>query len=374
MHTVCSSPLDLRLVGMYYYVALSASHGIASSYGLQSWRGCPHLIEHGGQDWTAHVYCVQEVKLSLTHTYSSSVNMRAHAFGFWKQRFGSDCQGLVGNTPSYGRLKDGEVNTRGMPFSVHSLPRWFITFGWNETSKDLGMNPLFRNLADSIDDEPLLVMGDFNTVADMSEVCGHSGDIRVAMEEFQDCISQTGIITLPMQGNLFTWHNHSTDSRSLWKRLDRMLANDRWLARWPDVSYSSLNAWTLDHSPLVIRGDVRRSPVRIFRFDNYLAASSQFIPTVQRIWGNSVVGTAMYSVTRKLKALKPLFRAQRKQKGDLSSNVKLAQEFLATVQNLLRQDRHDPLLLLLENCCRMVYLKAVLLEQQMLQHGRSCSG
>ncbi|KAL0455469.1 UNVERIFIED_CONTAM: hypothetical protein Slati_0886100 [Sesamum latifolium] len=114
-------------------------------------------------------------------------------------------------------------------------------------------------LADSIDDEPWLVIGDFNMVADMSEVCGHSGDILVAMEEFQDCISQTGLITLPMQGDLFTWHNHSTDSRSLWKRLDRMLANDRWLARWPDVSYSSLNARTSDHSPLVI--DVHRSPV-----------------------------------------------------------------------------------------------------------------
>ncbi|KAL0420601.1 UNVERIFIED_CONTAM: hypothetical protein Slati_3083000 [Sesamum latifolium] len=73
-------------------------------------------------------------------------------------------------------------------------------------------------------------MGDFNTVADMSEVCGYSGDIRVAMEEFQGCISQTGLITLPVQGDLFTWHNRSTDSRSLWKRLDRMLANDRWLA------------------------------------------------------------------------------------------------------------------------------------------------
>ncbi|KAL0420583.1 UNVERIFIED_CONTAM: hypothetical protein Slati_3081200 [Sesamum latifolium] len=186
-------------------------------------------------------------------------------------------------------------------------------------------------LADSIDDEPWLVMGDFNTVADMSEVCGYSGDIRVATDEFQDCISQTGLITLPVQGDLFTWHNRSTDSRSLWKRLDRMLANDRWLVRWPDVSYSSLNARTSDHSPLVLRGDASRSPVRIFRFDNYLAASSQFIPTVQRIWRNSVVRTAMYSVTRKLKALKPLFRAKRKQKGDLSSNVKLAQEFWTTV-------------------------------------------
>ncbi|KAL0455473.1 UNVERIFIED_CONTAM: hypothetical protein Slati_0886500 [Sesamum latifolium] len=112
-----------------------------------------------------------------------------------------------------------------------------------------------------------------------------------------------------MQGDLYTWHNRSTGDRSLWKRLDRMLANDRWLDRWPETYYYSLSPRTSDHAPLVIRGDVRRSPVRIFRFDNYLASSSHFLPTVQQVWGRSVVGTAMYSVTRKLKALKPVFRA-----------------------------------------------------------------
>ncbi|KAL0444889.1 UNVERIFIED_CONTAM: hypothetical protein Slati_2211600 [Sesamum latifolium] len=81
----------------YYYVALSASHGIASSYGLQSWRGCPHLTEH--VDRIGQHMC----------TVFESVNMPEHAFGFWKQRFGLDCQGLVGNTPSYGRLEDGEI-------------------------------------------------------------------------------------------------------------------------------------------------------------------------------------------------------------------------------------------------------------------------
>ncbi|KAL0404674.1 UNVERIFIED_CONTAM: hypothetical protein Sradi_2108200 [Sesamum radiatum] len=88
------------------------------------------------------------------------------------------------------------------------------------------------HLVESIEDEPWLVIGNFNTVADLSEVCGNCGDIRLAMEEFQDCISQTGLITLPMQGDLYTWHNRSTGDQSLWKRLDRMLVNDRWLDRW----------------------------------------------------------------------------------------------------------------------------------------------
>ncbi|KAL0458632.1 UNVERIFIED_CONTAM: hypothetical protein Slati_0490400 [Sesamum latifolium] len=100
----------------------------------------------------------------------------------------------------------------------------------------------------------------------------------------------------------------------------------------------------------------------LFRFDNYLASSPNFIPVVHSIWRNQVVGTSMYSVTRKLKALKPLFRQQHKKKGDLSQNVKQAKDFLDIAENLLNIDRHNTLLLRLEHCCRLVYLKAVKLE------------
>ncbi|KAL2235353.1 UNVERIFIED_CONTAM: hypothetical protein Sindi_1267500 [Sesamum indicum] len=49
-------------------------------------------------------------------------------------------------------------------------------------------------------DEAWFVMGDFNAVLDMSDVRGASGDIRQAMEEFQSCVIETGLTTLPMQG------------------------------------------------------------------------------------------------------------------------------------------------------------------------------
>ncbi|KAL0440680.1 UNVERIFIED_CONTAM: hypothetical protein Sradi_0006900 [Sesamum radiatum] len=75
----------------------------------------------------------------------------------------------------------------------------------------------------------------------------------------------------------------------------------------------------------------------------------------------------MYSVTRKLKALKPAFRQQRRKKVDLAMNVKLASGFLEVAQKLLQVDRHNSLLLQLENCCRLVYLKATKLEHVMLR-------
>ncbi|XP_011101348.1 uncharacterized protein LOC105179428 [Sesamum indicum] len=80
-----------------------------------------------------------------------------------------------------------------------------------------------------------------------------------------------------------------------------------------------------------------------------------------------IEGTRMYVVTRKLHALKPIFRSMRQQKGDLSLNVEQAKEFLATAQELLAHDRHDETLLLVEHYCRIVLMKDVKLEQSMLR-------
>ncbi|KAL0439838.1 UNVERIFIED_CONTAM: hypothetical protein Slati_2466800 [Sesamum latifolium] len=221
-------------------------------------------------------------------------------------------------------------------------------------------------ISHTVRDVPWLVGGDFNTVVDDSEVCGQSGDIRGATKEFQSCLRNTGLITLPMQGEWFTWHNCSRGARSLWKQLDQILVNDWWLERWPNTFYVSLNARTSDHSPLVLRGDTPGQSISMFRFDNYLTLSAEFIPSVQRIWQHHIVGTAMFAVTRKLRALKPVFKAQRQKRGDLSNNVKLAAGFLEAAQLLLAQDRHSGVLLLLEFCCKMVLRLASRLEQHML--------
>ncbi|KAL0392990.1 UNVERIFIED_CONTAM: hypothetical protein Sradi_2521800 [Sesamum radiatum] len=132
------------------------------------------------------------------------------------------------------------------------------------------------DLSSCVVDLPWLVLGNFNAVLDMSEFKGPgSHGIIVVME----------VVVL---NKYYT----------------------------PDVRSFGLGA-TREHSPI--------------RFDNYLARSHGFLSKVANVWQNNIYGTMMYSVTRKLKLLKSVFRKMRKEKGDLATNVKLASEFLDIV-------------------------------------------
>ncbi|KAL2237740.1 UNVERIFIED_CONTAM: hypothetical protein Sindi_0965700 [Sesamum indicum] len=229
-----------------------------------------------------------------------------------------------------------------------------VVYGASEVIDRRSLWIALETLAQQCSDIPWMAGGDFNAVRELNEVCGISGDIRMATEEFNAGILDAGLIPLPLQGEWLTWHNCSSSTRSLWKRLDRILINDRWLARFPTSSYHSLTPRISDHSPLVLHGDTQQHNGGMFGFDNYLARSPDFIPIVQNIWHHEIVGVPTYAVTRKLKALKPVFRLQRRNKGDLTLNVQLAKGFLDEAQHLVSSDRQNELYLLLEQCCRLV--------------------
>ncbi|KAL0287501.1 UNVERIFIED_CONTAM: hypothetical protein Sangu_2689100 [Sesamum angustifolium] len=184
-----------------------------------------------------------------------------------------------------------------------------------------------RTLSTGIVDDPWLVLGDFNAVIDDSEVCGRAADTHASMMEFRNCIRDTGLVQLPFIGCPYTWHNCSEGTRSLWKRLDRMLVNLAWMDAWP----------------------VHR-----------------FLESVDSIWKHQITGTAMYNVACKLKNLKAVFRQQKNQTGDLTNNVKKAKYFLDKAQALFENHKED-LFLNLVKCCRQVYATAVKLEISMLQ-------
>lgn len=88
-----------------------------------------------------------------------------------------------------------------------------------------------KQLASVVEDDCWLLMGDFNCVLDPNEICGPSIVCVEAIEKFSDCLVQARLLTLLITGLPFTWHNCSLGSRSLWKRLDRVLGNEEWFVK-----------------------------------------------------------------------------------------------------------------------------------------------
>ncbi|KAL0288243.1 UNVERIFIED_CONTAM: hypothetical protein Sradi_7101800 [Sesamum radiatum] len=70
----------------------------------------------------------------------------------------------------------------------------------------------------AIVDSPWCALGDFNIVIDESESCGGTAEVSHAMAEFREFIRDAGLIHLPFTGCPFTWHNCSSEHRSLWRR------------------------------------------------------------------------------------------------------------------------------------------------------------
>ncbi|KAL2235687.1 UNVERIFIED_CONTAM: hypothetical protein Sindi_1300900 [Sesamum indicum] len=123
---------------------------------------------------------------------------------------------------------------------------------------------------------------------------------------------------------------------------------------------------------MVLYGDRQLQYGGMFRFDNYLARSPDFIPSVQNIWQHNIIGTPMYAVTRKLKALKPIFREQRRNKGDLSHNVQMAKGILEAAQLLVSSRRREELYIQLEHFVDSFWPKQQNLSRLCYNNERRC--
>ncbi|KAL0457676.1 UNVERIFIED_CONTAM: hypothetical protein Slati_0394800 [Sesamum latifolium] len=108
----------------------------------------------------------------------------------------------------------------------HSSSLVTVVYGLNDVISRRELWAQLVDIMETVEEDAWLVLGDFNTVFDLSEVCGTSGDISTAMGDFRACLMDTGLITVPTHGLCFMWHNCSDGPRSLWKKLDRDLSEN----------------------------------------------------------------------------------------------------------------------------------------------------
>lgn len=163
---------------------------------------------------------------------------------------------------------------------------------------------------------PWLVCGDFNNPLSPGDRIG-SNVSWSEIEGFRHCVDVCGLFDLKSSGCFFTWNNKQYGDQRVLCKLDRMLANDDWIAQFPDSVAHFLPEGLFDHSPMVLtttlNSGIRRKP---FRYFNMWSLAEYFVEKVKESWSSSIVGVPMYQVISKLKRLKNVLRSINKEKFD----------------------------------------------------------
>nr|XP_016446838.1 PREDICTED: uncharacterized protein LOC107771891 [Nicotiana tabacum] len=178
------------------------------------------------------------------------------------------------------------------------------------------------------------VIGDFNVIASVEE---KMGGITYQMSKSID------FLDLGFYGPKCTWSNGIGQCSIVWKRLDRGLVNDQWLAAFSNTTVSHLASIGSDHNHLLMEINVRQdTDNKYFRFLILWVDNVNFKPYVKGIWDKQVNGSAMWIFHQKLKALcTGLSKWSRQEYGDIFQKAKEFEEQVKAAEMVLAQTNDE---------------------------------
>lgn len=185
---------------------------------------------------------------------------------------------------------------------------------------------------------PWSVQGDFNEILNGVEHSDlDSFHDSLGMQDFQETVKYCSLLDISYQGPLFTWCN-KRENGVICKKLDRTLMNEFWMRSFPQ-SYCVFEAGGCsDHQrcKIVIKSEIMK-PRKPFKFVNALVDMPEFLTVVNGFWSDTEPlfnsTSALFRLSKKLKALKPMLRELSKEKvGDIDKRTKEAYNNLCEAQ------------------------------------------
>ena len=95
-----------------------------------------------------------------------------------------------------------------------------------------------------------VVFGDFNEIVKSDEKLGWLDRDARQMEMFRECLSECGLIDLGFVGQHFTWCNGRLGKYRTLVRLDRIVANEKWMKMFLKAKVFHKAMATSDHCML----------------------------------------------------------------------------------------------------------------------------
>lgn len=152
---------------------------------------------------------------------------------------------------------------------------------------------------------PWIIGGDFNVIRTDEEKLGGLPVTFNEIQDFNHCINLCNMEEIQFKGSKFTWWNGRTDEDCIFKRLDRVLCNDRMQNLFQRMEVEHLARSGSDHSPLLIQCRVESEQiVRSFKFLNFWLKEESCMEVIKQSWTSQIEGNPFRVFQQKLKNTK----------------------------------------------------------------------
>ncbi|GER26122.1 DNAse I-like superfamily protein [Striga asiatica] len=108
---------------------------------------------------------------------------------------------------------------------------------------------------------------------------------------------------ISMEGHPFTWANNRPAEGFIEEKLDRMIASLNWHSKHPTAKVLNIFRSASDHSLLFLQPGLPHNHVKhTFCFDKRWLKKPGLKEEIQKAWDQPVAGSAMFTLTEKIKA------------------------------------------------------------------------
>lgn len=96
-----------------------------------------------------------------------------------------------------------------------------------------------------------MLLGDFNDILHYNERIGTRANNKPG-PDFINFVEKNGLEDIRFTGNFYTWTNKQMGDDRICSKIDRVLANQRWLSMFDMAEAVFLNEACFDHSPVIV--------------------------------------------------------------------------------------------------------------------------
>ncbi|CAH1447974.1 unnamed protein product [Lactuca virosa] len=123
------------------------------------------------------------------------------------------------------------------------------------------------------------ILGDFNVAMKPSEYSECSSRIPEGVADFIDCINNIEVEDINCTGFQFTWTKSPNGNKGIMKKLDRVMANLKFMVDFPMAQAVFKPYRISDHCPAILNIPMCKPRWKpSFRFANFIAGKEEFLP------------------------------------------------------------------------------------------------